>query len=273
MSVPIAAISDPRSIVSPTSTPPPLPNPPFTTEEVDVDELASTSVFGVGVSLAHYIIDDPLWPILAAAGLPCSFCVRTQFHYFARKCSRDLSFAHRFLEAHRDPGQRTQFSLLPEQWRTIAAKIESSTSSTRALLELSLLNDQDRLEEDHLELQDFIRRQPQLSTIVEPILSDSRLPLVPAKVLLILKKRKRVIRMGEVPSSECKHSVEPDLGVGNADYRRVVLVLPPQAVSHPEDVEPRTPSRGDTPNKASHPLPSPGVSLPLPPCADTSYGG
>ncbi|KAJ4484107.1 hypothetical protein C8R41DRAFT_868722 [Lentinula lateritia] len=192
---------------------------------------------------------------------------------FSREEGEVPERGRRFLEAHRDPGQRTQFSLLPEQWRTIAAKIESSTSSTRALLELSLLNDQDRLEEDHLELQDFIRRQPQLSTIVEPILSDSRLPLVPAKVLLILKKRKRVIRMGEVPSSECKHSVEPDLGVGNADYRRVVLVLPPQAVSHPEDVEPRTPSRGDTPNKASHPLPSPGVSLPLPPCADTSYGG
>ncbi|KAJ3925240.1 MAG: hypothetical protein NXY57DRAFT_968143 [Lentinula lateritia] len=38
-------------------------------------------------------------------------------------------------------------------------------------------------------------------------------------------------------------------------------------------MEPRTPSRGDTANEASLPLPSPGVSLPLPPCADTSYGG
>ncbi|KAJ3845784.1 hypothetical protein EV368DRAFT_90102 [Lentinula lateritia] len=84
--VPVAALSNPCSNASPASTPPPPPNPPITTEEVDVEELASTvedpplgqltlfkSVFGVGVSLARYIVDNPLWPILATAGLPCSF--------------------------------------------------------------------------------------------------------------------------------------------------------------------------------------------------------
>ncbi|KAJ3845871.1 hypothetical protein EV368DRAFT_70370, partial [Lentinula lateritia] len=64
-----------------------------------------------------------------------------------------------------------------------------------------------------------------------------------------------------------------DLGVGDADYRHVVLVLPPQAMSRPEVLEPHTPSRGDAPNKALHPSPSPGVLLPPPPRADTSYEG
>ncbi|KAJ3924491.1 MAG: hypothetical protein NXY57DRAFT_969761 [Lentinula lateritia] len=316
VTVPVVALSDPRSNVSPASTPSPPPNPPITTEEVDVDELASTvedpplgqltlfkSVFGVGVSLARYIVDDPLWPILAAAGLPCSFCVRSKksgscsvvphlarcsncddkkpcvlgrlarFRYFARRCSRDLSFARRFLEAHGDPGQRTRFSLLPEQWRAIADKIESSTSSARALLELSPLDDQDRLEEDQLELQDFIRRQPKLPAVSEPVPSGTPPPLVPDKVLSVPKKRKRAVRMGEASSSKRKRFVEQDLGAGDAEYRRVVLVLPPQVMSRPEVLEPPTPSRRGAPHTASHPLPSPGVLLPPPPHADTSYGG
>ncbi|KAJ3870460.1 hypothetical protein F5051DRAFT_447668 [Lentinula edodes] len=68
---------------------PPASHPAETTVDAAIDELANTieepplgqlalfrSVFGVGVSLARYIVDDPLWPLLAAAGLPCSFCVR-----------------------------------------------------------------------------------------------------------------------------------------------------------------------------------------------------
>ncbi|KAJ3846385.1 hypothetical protein EV368DRAFT_89119 [Lentinula lateritia] len=315
--VPTAAVSDPHPIASTTPTPLPLPHPPLTTEEVNVDELASTmedpplgqltlfkSVFGVGVSLARYIVDDPLWPILAAAGLPCSFCVRSKksgscsvvphlahcsncdnkkpcilgrlarFRYFAHKYSHDLSFARQFLEAHGDPGQRTRFSLLPEQWRTIADKIESSTSSTRALLELSPLDDQDWLEEDHLALQDLIRHQPKLSAIVGPVPSGPHSPLVPDEVFSLPKKRKQTVRVGEASSLKRKCSVEQDPGVDKAsNYCRVVLVLPPQVVSRPEVIEPRTPSRGDAANKASLPLPSPGVPLPLPPRADTSYGG
>ncbi|KAJ3883970.1 hypothetical protein GG344DRAFT_84835, partial [Lentinula edodes] len=309
MSTPsIAVKSTSRALASPLPTPPSPSHPPIATGENDTDELASTvedpplgqltlfkSVFGVGVSLARYIVDDPLWPILAAAGLPCSFCVRSKksescsvvphlarcsncddkkpcilgrlarFRYFARKCSRDLSFARRFLEIHGDPGQRTRFSLLPEQWRTLADKIESSTSSTQALLELSPLDDQDRLEEDRLELQNFIRRQPKLPTVVEPVPSGSRPPLVSEKVLSIPKKRKRPVRMGETSSSKRKRPVGQELGVADPDYRRVVLVFPPQTVDRSEVMEPRTPSRGDAPDKPSPPLPSPGVPLLLPP--------
>ncbi|KAJ3928326.1 MAG: hypothetical protein NXY57DRAFT_964641 [Lentinula lateritia] len=179
-----------------------------------------------------------------------------------------------FLEVHSDPGQCTRFSLLPEQWRTIANKIESSTSSTRVLLELSPLNDQDRLEEDRLELQDFICHQPKFPAVEEPILSGPRRSPAPGKVSSIPKKRKRTVRLGEASSLKRKRSVEQDSGLGNApDYRCVVLVLPPRAMSHSEVVEPHTPSRGDAPNQASPLLPSPGVPSSFPPHVDASYGG
>ncbi|KAJ3870786.1 hypothetical protein F5051DRAFT_447124, partial [Lentinula edodes] len=311
------AVSDSLPIASPPPMPSPRSHPPFMTGEVDIDELASSvedpplgqltlfkSVFGVGVSLARYIVDDPLWPLLAAAGLPCSSCVRSKksgscsvvphlarcsncddkkpcvlgrlacFRYFARRCSRDLSYARRFLEVHGDPGQRTRFSLLPEQWRTIANKIESSTNSTQVLLELSPLDDQDRLEEDRLELQDFVRHQPRFPLVEEAIPSGPRHSPAPGKVPSIPKKRKRTIRVGEPSSSKRKHSVEPDSGSGNApDYCRVVLVLPPQVTSHSEVVEPHTPSHVDPPKPASPPLPSPGVPSSSPPRVDASYGG
>ncbi|KAJ3884909.1 hypothetical protein GG344DRAFT_70980 [Lentinula edodes] len=299
--VPVPAPSNSRSNTSPISTPPPPPNPPFTTERVDVDELASTvedpplgqltlfkSVFGVGVSLARYIVDNPLWPILATAGLPCSFCIfgstlsqsgRGGVTSGARKRSDSArrSGARKVAETSRK-GRWVRWignQWISNRWEfgSDGMMYRTSKGVETALLELSPLDDQDRLEENHLELQDFICHQPKLPTIAEPIPSGSRLPLVLDKVLSIPKKRKRAVRMGEASSSKCKRSVEQDLGVVDADYRHVVLVLPPQTVSHPEIMEPRTPSRGDAPNKPSHPLPSPGVPLPLPPRAKASYGG
>ncbi|KAJ3912509.1 hypothetical protein F5877DRAFT_84738 [Lentinula edodes] len=69
--------------VSPPVFPLPHPNSAEMTINVAINELASTieepplgqlalfhSVFGIGVSLARYIINDPLWPLLAAAELP-----------------------------------------------------------------------------------------------------------------------------------------------------------------------------------------------------------
>ncbi|KAJ4474548.1 hypothetical protein C8R41DRAFT_870086 [Lentinula lateritia] len=260
MSTPSTAVeSSSRVVAPPMPTPPPPSHPPVATGESDIDELASTvedpplghlslfkSVFGVGVSLAQYIVDDPLWPILAAAGLPCSFCVRSKksgscsvVPHLARCSNCDdkkpciLGHLARFLEIHGDPGQRTRFSLLPEQWKIIAEKIESSMSSTRALLELSPLDDQDRLEEDHLALQGFICHQPKLSIIVEPVSSNPPSPPVPIKASLVPKKRKRTVRVDEPSSSK---------------------------------------RRGSSPNEASPPFLSPGVPVPSPPRVDTSYG-
>ncbi|KAJ3924151.1 MAG: hypothetical protein NXY57DRAFT_979755 [Lentinula lateritia] len=90
------AVSDSHPIASPPPMPSPRSHPPFVTGEVDIDELASSvedpplgqltlfkSVFGVGVSLACYVVDDPLWPLLAAACLPCSsLTATTRSHAF-----------------------------------------------------------------------------------------------------------------------------------------------------------------------------------------------
>ncbi|KAJ3870348.1 hypothetical protein F5051DRAFT_447892 [Lentinula edodes] len=84
-----AATGAPSHILPPVSSPS-HPNSTEMTADAAIDELANTleepplgqlalfhSVFGVGVSLARYIIDNPLWPLLAAAGLPCSFLTAT----------------------------------------------------------------------------------------------------------------------------------------------------------------------------------------------------
>ncbi|KAJ3912255.1 hypothetical protein F5877DRAFT_85007 [Lentinula edodes] len=179
-----------------------LPSPP-NRRDSDVDKIVSTleepslgqlslfkSVFGVGVLLARYIVDDPLWSILTAAGLPCSTCIHdkkqgscsvvphlarcsncdekklcvlgrlVRFRYFSRKCARDLAFAHCFLEVHRDPGKCTHYSLPTEQWRIIYDRVEQSTNLTSALLELNPLDDQDQRELDRQELCEFRQRQP-----------------------------------------------------------------------------------------------------------------
>ncbi|KAJ3925458.1 MAG: hypothetical protein NXY57DRAFT_967793 [Lentinula lateritia] len=263
--------------------------PPLNHENADIDELSPTvedpslgqlslfkSVFGVGVSLARYVIDDPLWPILAAAGLPCSYCIRSKkegscsvvphparcsncddkkpcvlgrlarFRYFARKCSRDLAFARRFLEVHGDPGQRTRYSLPSDQWLSISSRIEQSTNSTVALLELNLLDDHYQRELDRQELREFQQRQLSLpSTTIpcsSPVVRDPS-PLLPAS---IPTKRKRPVkvdpgsevgsnpapkRLRPVPSAvDSSHAEIAPEGEGTSDYRRVVLVLRPPPV-------------------------------------------
>ncbi|KAJ4477610.1 hypothetical protein C8R41DRAFT_869540 [Lentinula lateritia] len=222
MSTPSTAVESTSHVVAPPMPTPPSPShPPFATGENDIDELAST-------------VEDP--PLGHLTLFKWVFGVGVSLAWF--------------LEIHGDPGQRTRFSLLPEQWKIIAEKIESSTSSTWALLELSSLDDQDRLKEDHLALQDFIHRQPKLSTIVQPVPSHPPSPPAPAKASLVPKKRKRAVRVDEASSSKRKRSGEQDLGVGTApDYRRVVLVLRPQAGGRPEVVEPLTPVRPPDPDR------------------------
>ncbi|KAJ4499912.1 hypothetical protein C8R41DRAFT_863572 [Lentinula lateritia] len=161
--------------------PPSSPN----RRDSNVDEILSLfkSVFGVGVSLARYIVDDPLWSTLAAAGLPCPTCVR----------GKKEAFARRFLEVHGDPGQRTRYSLPTEQWRILYDRVEQSTNSTSALLELNPLDDQDQRELDHQELRELRQRQPLVPAPSTSVPHTSQLAgssslLPPAPVT---KKRKR----------------------------------------------------------------------------------
>ncbi|KAJ3900087.1 hypothetical protein F5879DRAFT_925729 [Lentinula edodes] len=202
--------------------PPSSPN----RRDSDVDEILSLfkSVFGVGVSLACYIIDDPLWSTLAAA-----------------------AFARHFLEVHGDPGQRTCYSLPTEQWRILYDRVEQSTNSTSALLELNPLDDQDQRELDRQELREFRQRQllvPVPSTSVphtSPLAGGSSL-LPPAPVT---KKRKQPAKVD--PGSTPKHR-RPKQAVdrpspiappvpqveGGSGYRGVVLVLRPPHVPDSE---------------------------------------
>ncbi|KAJ4463952.1 hypothetical protein C8R41DRAFT_872278 [Lentinula lateritia] len=147
----------------------------------DVDEILSLfkSVFGVGISLARYIVDDPLWSILAAAGLPCPTCVRVSALsiFFPQVLSR-LGFRSSFPGGPRRPG-----SVHPtEQWRVLYDHVEQSTNSTSALLKLNPLDDQDQWELDREELREFHQHQllvPGPSTSVphtSPLAGGSSLP-------------------------------------------------------------------------------------------------
>ncbi|KAJ3925548.1 MAG: hypothetical protein NXY57DRAFT_1065393, partial [Lentinula lateritia] len=162
------------------------------------------------------------------------------FRYFSHKRSRDLAFACRFLEVHGDPGQRTHYSLPTEQWRTIYGRVEQSTNSTSALLELNPLDNQDQRELDCQELWEFHQRQPLLpgpTTLVPhstPLAGDSSLP----PCAPILKKRKQLVKVdsGSTPKCRCPEQpvdrsfpIAPTVSQveGGSDYRCVVLVLRP----------------------------------------------
>ncbi|KAJ3885923.1 hypothetical protein GG344DRAFT_70109 [Lentinula edodes] len=225
-----AVTGAPNPVLPPVSS---LPHPDFTERIVDaaIDELASTlEEPPLGVSLARYIVDDPLWPLLAAAGLPCSFCVRgkkeancsvvphlarcsncddkkpcvlgrlARFRYFSL-------FARRFLEVHGDPGQRTRLALPSEQWRNIAAKVKASTNSTVTLMELNALDEQDQWELDCLELGEFRRQQPQLPRPLTTSSLPSPLPSVIPTPRALAKKRKRSVRQEEGGPSSRKRAV------------------------------------------------------------------
>ncbi|KAJ3858079.1 hypothetical protein EV359DRAFT_88319 [Lentinula novae-zelandiae] len=170
--------------VSAPALPPSGSHPAETTVDAAIDELSNTieepplgqlalfrSVFGVGVSLARYIVDDPLWPLLAAAGLPCSFCVRVT-------------------ATIRNPAfwvSLRAFAIF--RWRDIAVKIETSMNSTVALIELNTLDEQDQQELDPT------------SSLPPPT------PSVVATPRALVKKRKRPLRQDEGGSSRRKRPV------------------------------------------------------------------
>ncbi|KAJ3870942.1 hypothetical protein F5051DRAFT_434253, partial [Lentinula edodes] len=146
-------------------------------------------------------------------------------------------------------GQQTRFSLPLEQWRDIAAKIETSTNSTVALIELNALDEQDQQELDRLELREFLRTQPQLP---RPSAASSFPPPISPTPRASSKKRKRSVQQEEGGSSSLhKRPIgevsEPEVApevrdrkrkrpIGQSwdaevpDYRRVVLVLCPPFV-------------------------------------------
>ncbi|KAJ3914004.1 hypothetical protein F5877DRAFT_83229 [Lentinula edodes] len=179
---------------------------------------------------------------------PCVLGRLARFRYFSRKCSRDLAFARRFLEVHGDPGQRTRYSLPTEQWRVLYDRVEQSTNSTSALLELNPLDDQDQRELDRQELREFRQRQ---LLVPGPLTSVPRTsPLADGSSLLphapVTKKRKRSIKVdpGSTPKRRRPEQAVDRLSPtappvpwveGRSDYRCVVLVLRPPNVPDSEN--------------------------------------
>ncbi|KAJ3925508.1 MAG: hypothetical protein NXY57DRAFT_967713 [Lentinula lateritia] len=224
----------------------------------DVDEIVSNveepslgqlslfkSVFGVGISLARYIVDDPLWSILAAAGLPCPTCVRAMCPgtvsalsiFFPQVLSR-LGFRSSFPGGPRRPGSAHP----TEQWRVLYDHVEQSTNSTSALLKLNPLDDQDQWELDREELREFHQHQllvPGPSTSV-PHTS----PLAGVKVDPGVTPKRRRLEQAVDRSSPIIPTV-PQVE-GGSSYRRVVLVLRPPHV--PDSEIPTLPRVG-------HPVP------------------
>ncbi|KAJ3804089.1 hypothetical protein F5876DRAFT_70920, partial [Lentinula aff. lateritia] len=138
-------------------------------------------------SLAAYCRDDPLWPTLAAVALPCSNCTKhpetckvpegsprcpfctgkktcslgklLRYRYFARRCNQDLAYSRQFLEMHGTPAQRVSWTIPEDVWHWYDELLHSSTSATKVLVELNMLDDQDSRAIDRSELRRFQEAQ------------------------------------------------------------------------------------------------------------------
>ncbi|KAJ3846479.1 hypothetical protein EV368DRAFT_69880 [Lentinula lateritia] len=147
------------------------------------------NVFNTGKSLAAYCRDDPLWPTLAAVALPCSNCTKhpetckvpkgspryafctgkktcslgklLRYRYFARRCNQDLAYSRRFLEMHGTPAQRLSWTIPEDVWCGYDELLHSSTSVTKVLVELNMLDEQDSRAIDRSELRRFQEAQEQ----------------------------------------------------------------------------------------------------------------
>ncbi|KAJ3924131.1 MAG: hypothetical protein NXY57DRAFT_970656, partial [Lentinula lateritia] len=162
----------------------------FTIESPSIPQIQFfENVFNTGKSLVAYCRDDPLWSTLAAVALPCSNCTKhpetckvlegsprcafctgkktcslgklLRHRYFARRCHQDLAYSRRFLETHGTPVQRVSWTIPEDVWCRYDELLHSSTSTTKVLVELNMLNEQDSRAIDRSELRRFQEAQEQ----------------------------------------------------------------------------------------------------------------
>ncbi|KAJ3803640.1 hypothetical protein F5876DRAFT_84829 [Lentinula aff. lateritia] len=145
------------------------------------------TVFNTGKPLSAYCQDDPLWFLLAEVASPCTNCSKVpgkckvlpnsprctncsakktcslgkilRYRYFARRCSQDLAYSHRFLELHGTPAHKSTWGIPLGVWREYDAALHARTSSTSTLLELNMLDELDTADADQHELQKFLALQ------------------------------------------------------------------------------------------------------------------
>ncbi|KAJ3870402.1 hypothetical protein F5051DRAFT_447788, partial [Lentinula edodes] len=239
----------------------------FTIESPSIPQLQLfENVFNTGKSLAAYCRDDPLWSTLAAVALPCSNCTKhpetckvpegsprcafctgkktcslgklLRHRYFARRCNQDLAYSRRFLEAHGTPAQRVSWTIPEDVWRRYDEVLHSSTSATKVLVELNMLDEQDSRAIDRSELRRFQEAQEQ-----ETLLAAKRKHVNDPPSSKVRSKKRRLAKVVE----------ERRVGgpVVEEVPRLIRLVIPPSRLA-PSDP-------GSAPSDSQHP----SVALPL----------
>ncbi|GAW09481.1 hypothetical protein LENED_011636 [Lentinula edodes] len=198
----------------------------FTIESPSLPQLQLfENIFNTGKSLAVYCRDDPLWPILAAVALPCSNCTKhpetckvpegsprcsfctgkktcslgklLRYRYFARRCNQDLAYSRRFLELHGTPAQRVSWTIPEDVWHRYDELLHSSTSATKVLVELNMLDDQDSQAVDRSELRRFQEAQEQ-----EALLAARRKRVNASPPPKVRSKKRRLTKVVEEPVIE-----------------------------------------------------------------------
>ncbi|KAJ3846309.1 hypothetical protein EV368DRAFT_89233 [Lentinula lateritia] len=234
----------------------------FTLESPSIPQIQLfENVFNTGKSLAAYCRDDPLWPTLAAVALPCSNCTKhpetckvpegspqcafctgkktcslgklLQSRYFAHCCNQDLAYSHQFLEMHGTPAQRLSWTILEDVWRRYDELLHSSTSVTKVLVELNMLNEQDSQAIDRSELRRFQEAQEQ-----EALLAAKRKHVNASPQPRARPKKRRLTKVVEEPVVE-------------EVPRLVRLVIPP---SRPAPSAPGAAPSGSKRSSAALPL-------------------
>ncbi|KAJ3803911.1 hypothetical protein F5876DRAFT_84144 [Lentinula aff. lateritia] len=234
----------------------------FTLESPSIPQIQLfENVFNTGKSLAAYCRDDPLWPTLAAVALPCSNCTKhpetckvpegspqcafctgkktcslgklLQSRYFAHCCNQDLAYSHQFLEMHGTPAQQLSWTILEDVWRRYDELLHSSTSVTKVLVELNMLNEQDSQAIDRSELRRFQEAQEQ-----EALLAAKRKHVHASPQPRARPKKRRLTKVVEEPVVE-------------EVPRLVRLVIPP---SRPAPSAPGAAPSGSKRSSAALPL-------------------
>ncbi|KAJ4463354.1 hypothetical protein C8R41DRAFT_939936 [Lentinula lateritia] len=198
----------------------------FTIESPSLPQLQLfENIFNTGKLLAAYCWDDPLWPTLAAVALPCSNCTKhpetckvpegsprcsfctgkktcslgklLRYRYFARRCNQDLAYSRRFLEMHGTPVQRVSWTIPEDVWCRYDELLHSSTSVTKVLVELNMLDDQDSRAIDRSELRRFQEAQEQ-----EALLAAKRKRVNASPQPRVHSKKRRLMKVVEEPVIE-----------------------------------------------------------------------
>ncbi|KAJ3858716.1 hypothetical protein EV359DRAFT_87314 [Lentinula novae-zelandiae] len=206
------------------------------------------NVFNTGKSLAAYCRDDPLCPTLAAVALPCSNCTKhpetckvpggspwcafctgkktcslgklLRYRYFARRCNQDLAYSRQFLEMHGTPAQRVSWTIPEDVWRRYDELLHLSTSATKVLVELNMLDELDSRVIDRSELRRFQEAHTQ-----ETLLAAKRKRVNASPLPKVRPKKRRLTKVVEERRVE-----EPAVG---EVPRLVRLVIPPSRPAPP----------------------------------------